>query len=83
MFVSTLKALPSQYVEAIKLFKRPKVPEGVKILHFFGIFGHFDAVVIFEAVDEATAAEFAVQFAHVAEVCTTVGLPIEDMKWTH
>ena len=83
LFVTTLKALHGQHVEAIKVFKRPKIPEGVKIEHFIGIFGPLDALIIFSAPDEATAAEFTVQFVHVAEVCTALALPIEDLKWTH
>jgi hypothetical protein len=83
LFVTTLKALSGQYIEAIKVFKRPKIPEGVEILHFIGLFGAQDALIIFTARNEATAAEFTVQFGHVADVCTTVALPIEDLKWTH
>lgn len=82
LFVTTLKALHGQYLEAIKVFKRPKIPEDVEIKHFIGIFGSVDAIVIFSAPDEATAADFTVQFGHVAEVCTSLALPIEDLKWT-
>lgn len=82
LFITTLKALHGQYIEAIKVFKRPKIPEGVEIREFLGIFGNYDAVVIFSAPDESTAAEFTVQFGHVAEVCTAVAMPIENLKWT-
>ena len=83
LFITTLKALHGQYIGAIKAFKRPKIPEGVEIKHFIGIFGPMDAIIVFSAPDEATAAEFTVQFCHIAEVCTSVGFPIEDLKWTH
>lgn len=82
LFVMSLKALHGQYLEAIKVFKRPKIPDDVEIKHFVGIFGEMDALVIFSAPDEATAAEFTVQFGHVAEVRTSLALPIEDLKWT-
>ncbi len=82
LFVTTLKARYGQHLEAIKLFKRPKIPEGLKIEHFVGIFGGFDAFLVFSAPDEATAAEFTVQFCHVADVNTCLALPIEDLKWT-
>ncbi|UCG68672.1 MAG: hypothetical protein JSV09_12830 [Thermoplasmata archaeon] len=82
LFVTSLKALHGQYLEAIKAFKRPKIPEGVVIEHFVGIFGTMDALVIFSAPDEGTAAEFTVQFGHVAEVYTSLALPIDDLKWT-
>jgi uncharacterized protein with GYD domain len=83
LFVSTIKAQVGQHLEAIRLFKRPKIPEGVEIKHFVGIFGDMDAILIFSAPDEAAAAEFTVQFCHVAEVHTSLALPIEDLKWTH
>lgn len=82
LFVTTLKALYGQHLEAIKLFKRPKIPEGLEIKHFIGIFGDYDAIVIFSALNEGTAAEFTVQFCHVAEVHTSLALPIEELKWT-
>jgi uncharacterized protein with GYD domain len=82
LFVTTLKALHGQYLEAIKLFKRPKKPEGVEIKSFIGIFGTFDALVIFSAPNEATAAEFTTQFGQVAEVQTFLALAVEDLKWT-
>jgi uncharacterized protein with GYD domain len=82
LFVTTLKALHGQYLEAIKVFKRPKVPEGIEIKEFLGVFGTADAIVIFSAQDETTAADFTVQFGHVAEVNTALALPIENLKWT-
>ena len=83
MFVTKMKALPGQYMEAIKIFKHPKVPEGVEVREFLGLFGDWDVIVIFSSPDEKTAAEFTVQFGHVAEVCTALALGIDDMKWTH
>ena len=83
LFVTKLKALPGQYMEAIKIFKHPKVPEGIEIREFLGLFGDVDAIIVFESPDEQTTAEFTVQFGHVAEVCTALALPIELMKWTH
>lgn len=82
LFITTLKALHGQYLEAIKLFKRPKIPDGVEVNDFIGIFGTFDALVIFSAPNEATAAEFTTQFGQVAEVQTSLALPVEDLKWT-
>jgi uncharacterized protein with GYD domain len=83
IFVTKLKSLPGQYMEAIKIFKHPKIPEGINIREFLGLFGDVDAIVVFDSPDEKTAAEFTVQFGHVAEVCTAVALPIEELKWTH
>jgi len=41
-----------------------------------------DAIVIFEAPDASTAADFTVQFGRVAETITSLALPIEEFKWT-
>ena len=49
LFVSIIKAQVGQHLEAIKLFKRPKIPEGVEIKHFVGIFGDMDAILIFSS----------------------------------
>jgi len=82
LFVTTLKFLPGKYEEGTRLCKRPKIPEGLKIKLFLGLFGKPDALIVFEAPDEGTAADFAVQFGRVAESATALALPIEEFKWT-
>jgi uncharacterized protein with GYD domain len=82
LFVTALKALPGKYDEATRLFRHPKIPEGVKVKEFLGLFGKPDAILIFEAPDETTAAEFAVQFGSAVESVTSLAVPIDQFKWT-
>jgi uncharacterized protein with GYD domain len=82
LFVTCLKFLPGQYEEGTRLCKHPKIPEGVEIKSFWGLFGKPDVIIIFEAKDESSAADFAVQFGRVAESSTSLALPIREFRWT-
>lgn len=82
MFLCTLRFLPGHYEQAVRNYKNPKVPEGVKILSFLGTFGEEDAMCIFEAPDEGTAVEFVVQFREHSHTATAVVFPVQDYKWT-
>lgn len=82
LFITQLRVLPGQYEEATRLFKRPKIPNKVMVHEFLGLLGKPDALVIFEAPDPHTAADFATQFGRVAECNTSLALPIEEFKWT-
>lgn len=82
LFVCTMKTLPGKYEEGVRLFKHPKIPDGINIREFLGIFGTIDAIIVFEAPNETVAADFAVQFARVADVSTSLSLPVEEFKWT-
>lgn len=82
LFVCQLKVAPGQFEEATRLFKRPKLPNNVMIHEFFALLGKPDAIVIFEAPDPSTAADFVVQFGRIAETNTSLALPIEELKWT-
>jgi uncharacterized protein with GYD domain len=81
-FVTFLTSLPGKYHEAVRLFKHPKIPKKVQIIEFLGLFGRPDAIIIFDAPDESTAAEFIIQFGEVAELKTAVAFPVEKYKWT-
>ena len=78
-----LSAQPGRYVEAIRTLKNPRVPAGVEIREYLGVFSHFDAILIYEAPDEATAVEFVGQFAEDFKTETAVAFPPEGYKWTH
>ena len=82
LFHVTHRFLPGQYEAAVRTYKNPKVPHGVKVREFLGMFGEVDAVVIFEAPDEGTAAEFVVQFSEHSHTSTAVVFPVESYKWT-
>jgi uncharacterized protein with GYD domain len=82
MFMCTLRFMAGHYEQAIRTYKNPKAIADVKVLHFLGIFGDNDAIVIFEAPDEGTAAEFVVQFREHSHTSTSVVFPVESYKWT-
>src|SRR5207253_4265739 len=82
LFVMQLRVLPGQWEEATRLFKHPKLPNNVMVHEFLGLLGKPDAVVIFEAPDASTAADFMVQFSRVTDATTSLALPIEEFKWT-
>lgn len=82
LFVTLLKALPGKYTDAIRLFKNPKFPDGIKIQEFLGLFGEFDCLIVFEGPDEERAAEFVVQFGNLADPKTLVAFPVDKLKWT-
>ncbi len=82
LFVTVMKALPGKYEEATRLCRHPKIPDDVEIKMFLGLFGKPDSIVIFEAPDASTAADFAMQFGRVADSSTSLALPIEEFKWT-
>src|SRR5438094_221582 len=76
LFVTQLRILPGQFEEATRLFKHPKLPNNVMVHEFLGLLGKPDAIVIFEAPDASTAADFMVQFSRVTEA-TTSSRPFE------
>ncbi|MEM2900145.1 MAG: GYD domain-containing protein [Thermoplasmata archaeon] len=82
LLVTYMSAIAGKYTEAIRAFKNPKIPKGIKIIEFLGTFGEYDAVIVFEAQDEENAAEFIVQFGEVATPKTLVAFPVEKFKWT-
>jgi len=82
LFVTQLKVIPGQLDEATRMFKHPKIPNNIMIHEFLGLLGKPDALVIFEAPDAVTAADFVVQFGRVADTTTSLALPIEEFKWT-
>ncbi len=82
LFVTHLSALPGSYTDAIRTLKNPKIPKKVEIREYLGTFSHFDAIIIFEAPDEATAVEFVGQFAELFKTETAVAFPPEGYKWT-
>jgi uncharacterized protein with GYD domain len=83
LFVTTMNVIPGNYSRAIKKFKNPEKPEGIEIKCFYGMFGIPDTIMIFEAPNEETAGTFILQFGEVAELKTSVAVPIERMSWVH
>ena len=81
LFVTTMNIIPGNYKKAIKLFKNPRIPEGIDIKCFYGMFGIPDTILIFEAENEETAGDFILQFGEVAELKTSAAIPIKKMRW--
>src|SRR6266566_3558540 len=71
LFVTQLRVLPGQWEDATRLFKHPKLPNNVMVHEFLGLLGKPDAIVIFEAPDASTAADFMVQFSRVTDATTS------------
>ena len=82
LFIVQLRIITGQFEEATRLFRHPKIPANIMVHEFLGLLGKPDALVIFEAPDAATAMDFTFQFGRVAEVTTSLAMPIEDFKWT-
>ncbi len=82
LFVAQLKVIPGQLEEATRMFKHPKLPNNVMVHEFLALLGKPDAMVIFEAPDASTAADFVTQFGRIAETNTSLALPVEELKWT-
>ncbi len=82
LFICQLRIIPGQFEEATRMFRHPKLPNNVMVHEFLGLLGKPDAIVIFEAPDAATAADFVVQFGRVADTTTSLAIPIEEFQWT-
>lgn len=82
LFVTHLSIIPGRYVEAIRTLKNPRVPQGVRVREYLGVFSMHDAEMIFEAPDEGTAVEFVGQFGEHFKTETSVAFPVEEFKWT-
>ena len=82
-FVTFLDVLSGHYTDAIKVFKNPEIPVGVKVRLSLWMFGKPDAVIIFDAENETAAGEFIVQFADFSEPRTALAMEVEQLRWLH
>jgi len=82
LLVTTIQAKEGQFEDTIRALKRLKVPEGIKVREFLGLFGEPDAIIIFEAPDEKKAVEFVCLIASSVVCKTSLALPIDEFKWT-
>ena len=82
LFVSLIKNLPGKYAHAIKILKHPRTPPGVEVKLSLGLFGEWDSVIVFEAETEQLASEFTIQFGEVGDVCTSLAVSVDELKWT-
>ncbi len=82
LFTCLIKYMPGKYSQAVKTLKHPKIPDGVVVKYSLGLFGKWDVLLIFEAENEQLASEFTIQFGQIGDVCTSLAMPIDDLKWT-
>ncbi len=80
-FVTFLDIGIGKHYEAIKKFRNPEVPEGIKVVESLWLFGKPDAMMIFEAKDEGMAGKFVIQFSDVADPRTLAAFPIDKLTW--
>lgn len=71
-FVTFINAYPDKYSEMFLLLRSMHVPDGVKIVSSYFIFGKPDAMVIFECDDELRAFKFVETFTGVGDTETHV-----------
>ncbi|MDD4307885.1 MAG: hypothetical protein PHU53_03650 [Thermoplasmata archaeon] len=82
LLVTTITAMDGKFEETIRALKRLKVPEGIKVREFLGLFGEPDAMIIFEASDEKKAVEFVCLLGSQVMCKTSLAFPIDEFKWT-
>ena len=82
LFVTIVNAAEGKFEETVRALKRMKIPEGVKVREFVGLFGSPDAIIIFETADEKTAVDFVCHLSSYVSCKTQMALPIDEFKWT-
>ncbi|MBA3045109.1 MAG: GYD domain-containing protein [Candidatus Thermoplasmatota archaeon] len=82
IFVTTIHANEGKFEDTIRSLKRLKIPDGVKVREFLGLFGEPDAIIIFETQDEKQAVEFVCHIASSVTCKTSLALPIDEFRWT-
>jgi uncharacterized protein with GYD domain len=82
LFVSIVNAPEGKFEETVRALKRLKIPEGIKLREFVGLFGEPDAILIFETEDQNKATDFVCELASYVNCKTQLALPIDEFKWT-
>jgi uncharacterized protein with GYD domain len=67
--------------EAIDYLKKLKAPKGITIRDVCVTFGRFDGVILFEAPDEKTALNFALEIGFATDyiIETLSAVPVEEL----
>jgi uncharacterized protein with GYD domain len=82
LFVTTIESGEGKFEDTIRALKRLKIPEGIKVREFLGMFGEPDAILIFETSDEKHAVDFVCMIAQSVKCKTSLALPIDEFRWT-
>jgi hypothetical protein len=77
-----ITAQPGKFEDCVRSLKRFKIPEGIVVREFLGLFGEPDAMIVFEAESESIAVEFVSHLACYVDCRTSLALPIDEFKWT-
>ena len=77
LFISSLEIVTGKAKELTDKAKNPKMIQGVVIKDMLGVFGKPDIILIFEAPNERTAAEFVLQFSGCAITKSHLVFPIK------
>ena len=67
--------------EAVEYLKNLKAPQRIKILNVCVTFGRYDGVILFEAPDEKTALNFALEIGFATDYTleTLSAVPVKDL----
>jgi len=76
-FVMFATANPDEYGDLLHLIEHLKTPKGIKVYKRLKIFGKPDALILFEADSEESAAEFIKQFGRVSDVRTHLAIALD------
>ncbi|KYK30602.1 MAG: hypothetical protein AYK23_01005 [Candidatus Proteinoplasmatales archaeon SG8-5] len=82
LFVTIVNSPEGKFEETVRALKRLKVPKGIKIREFIGLFGEPDAILIFETENEHTAVDFVCHLSSYVNCKTQMALSIDEFKWT-
>ena len=82
LFVTTIESTEGKFEDTIRALKRLKIPEGIQVREFLGLFGEPDAILIFETSDEKHAVDFVCAIAQSVKCKTSLAPPIDEFRWT-
>ena len=82
LFVTTIESGEGKFEDTIRALKRLKIPEGIVVREFLGLFGEPDAILIFETADEKHAVDFVCTINQSVKCKTSLALPIDEFRWT-
>ncbi|MGC8996042.1 MAG: hypothetical protein ACP5JT_05120 [Thermoplasmata archaeon] len=80
LFVTFINSNPTTYNNLINLMKKLHLPDGVRVIGKYVLFGKPDALIIFEAQNEINALKFVEQFVSVGDTQTHSILNVDDIK---
>ncbi|MFQ6085428.1 MAG: GYD domain-containing protein [Candidatus Bathyarchaeia archaeon] len=71
IFVTILVVAPDKCNKVYEVIKDLKTPKDIRILSSYGLFGEYDAVLIYEAPDHDTAMDFLLDVCKIGGIIDT------------